>query len=38
MLYDKISGKRPAGKHKSRWIEAVDEDARKILSIRNWKR
>jgi hypothetical protein len=35
MLYDKIGGKRPVGKPKRRWIEAVEENAKKMLSIRN---
>jgi hypothetical protein len=28
----------PVGKPKSRWTETVEEDCRKILGIRNWKR
>jgi hypothetical protein len=30
--------KRPAGKPKRIWIKAVQEDSKKILGIRNWKK
>jgi hypothetical protein len=32
-----IGDKRHVGKHKTRWNEAVVEDSKKILSIRNQK-
>ena len=38
MLYYTIGGKIPVGKTKRRWIEAVEEEPKKILGIRNWKR
>jgi hypothetical protein len=28
----------PVGRPKGRWIEAVQEDPKKILGIRNWER
>jgi len=33
-----IGGRRPVGKPKRRWIYAVEEESKKILSIRKWKR
>lgn len=30
-------GRRPAGRPRARWEENVDEDARGLLGIRNWK-
>jgi hypothetical protein len=38
ILYSSSGGKLPVSKLKIRWIEAVEEDAKKIPSIRNWKR
>lgn len=32
-----IGGIRRVGKHRNRWIAAVEENARKILGIRNWR-
>jgi hypothetical protein len=31
-------GKRPVGKPRERWINAVEIDSREILIVRNWKR
>jgi hypothetical protein len=31
-------GKRPVGKPRQRWINAVEIDSREILKVRNWKR
>jgi hypothetical protein len=31
-------GKRPAGKPRKRWINAVEIGSREILKVRNWKR
>jgi hypothetical protein len=31
-------GKRPVGKPRKRWINAVEIDSREILKVRNWKR
>jgi len=33
-----ISGRRPVGKPKRRWLCAVEEESKKILGIRNWER
>jgi hypothetical protein len=30
--------KRPVGKPRKRWINAVEIDSREILKVRNWKR
>ena len=38
ILYSSSGGNLPVSKLKIRWIEAVEEDAKKIPSIRNWKR
>jgi hypothetical protein len=38
MLHNATDGKRPAGKTKIRWIEAVGEDSKNILGVRNWRR
>jgi hypothetical protein len=38
ILYNTIGGKRPVGKPKRRWTEAVEDDSKKILGTRNWKR
>jgi hypothetical protein len=38
MLYNTIGGKLPLGKPKRRWIEAVEENAKTILSIQYWER
>jgi hypothetical protein len=38
LLYNSSGGILPVRKLKIRWIEAVEEDAKKILSIKNWKR
>jgi hypothetical protein len=37
-IYNTIVGKRPVGKPRRRWMKAVQEDSKKILSVRNWKR
>jgi hypothetical protein len=33
-----VREKRLVSKPKTRWNEAVEEDSKKILSIRNWRR
>jgi hypothetical protein len=38
LLYNTNGGKRPVSKPKRRWNEAVEENSRKILGIRNWKK
>jgi hypothetical protein len=31
-------GKRPVGKPRERWINAVEIDSKEMLKVRNWKR
>jgi hypothetical protein len=31
-------GKRPVGKPRKRWINAVEIDSKEIFKVRNWKR
>jgi hypothetical protein len=38
MLHYRTGSKRPVGKPKRSWTEAVEEDCKKILDIRNWKK
>jgi hypothetical protein len=38
ILYSTIGGRRRAGKPRARWIDAVEEDAKKLMGVRNWKR
>jgi hypothetical protein len=38
ILYNSSGGNLPVSKLKIRWIETVEEDTKKIPSIRNWKR
>jgi hypothetical protein len=38
ILHNTIAGQRPVAKPKRRWIEAVEEDSKKMLGTRNWKR
>jgi len=33
-----FGGRRPVGEPKRRWIYAVEEESKKILSLRKWKR
>jgi hypothetical protein len=38
ILESNFIGKRPVGKPRKRWINAVEIDSREILKVRNWKR
>jgi hypothetical protein len=38
ILYSTIGGRRRARKPRNRWIDAVEEDAKKLMGVRNWKR
>jgi hypothetical protein len=41
ILYSTISGRRRArraGKTRNRWINTVEDDAKKLMGVRNWKR
>jgi hypothetical protein len=38
ILYSTIGGRRRAGKPRTSWIGAVEEDAKKLMGVRNWKR
>jgi hypothetical protein len=38
ILESNFIGKRPVGKPRNRWINAVEIDSREILKVRNWKR
>jgi hypothetical protein len=38
LLYSTISDRRRVGKARKRWIDAVEEDAKKLMGVRNWKR
>ncbi|PSN43395.1 hypothetical protein C0J52_21134 [Blattella germanica] len=37
ILNNTIGGQRRVGKPRSRWIDAVGEDARRVLGLRNWR-
>jgi ribosome modulation factor len=37
-IYNSSGGNLPVSRLKISWIEAVEEDSKKIPSIRNWKR
>jgi hypothetical protein len=37
-LYNTIGGRRRAGKPRNRWTDAVEEDAKKVMGVRTWKR
>jgi hypothetical protein len=36
-LYSELSGKKPVGKLRRSWTDAVNEDCKEILNIWNWK-
>jgi hypothetical protein len=38
ILESNFIGKRPVGKPRKRWINAVEIDSKEILKLRNWKR
>jgi hypothetical protein len=38
ILYSTIGGRRRAGKPRNRWTDAVEEDGKKLMDIRNWKK
>jgi hypothetical protein len=38
ILYTTIGGRRRVGKPRKRWIDTVEEDAKKLMGVRNWKR
>jgi hypothetical protein len=33
-----IEGRRPVGRPRRRWLDAVDRDVKRMLKCRNWKR
>jgi len=33
-----LEGRRPVGKPRGRWWDAVDRDAKRMLKCRNWRR
>jgi hypothetical protein len=37
VLKSNITGKRPVGKQRKRWVNAVEIDSRVILKLRNWR-
>jgi hypothetical protein len=37
VMAGQMFGKRPVGKHKKRWMDAVKEDSYQILNWRNWE-
>jgi hypothetical protein len=37
VMAGQMSGKRPAGKYKKRWMDAEKEDSYQILKWRNWE-
>jgi hypothetical protein len=37
ILYSTLGGRRCVGKPRKRWIDAVEEDAKKLMGVRNWK-
>jgi hypothetical protein len=38
ILHTTIAGRRRVGKPRKRWIDAVEEDAKELMGVRNWKR
>jgi hypothetical protein len=38
ILYSTIGGRRLVGKPINRWIDVVEEDVKKLMGVRNWKR
>jgi hypothetical protein len=38
ILESNIIGKRPVGKPRKIWVNAMEIDSREILKVRNWKR
>jgi hypothetical protein len=38
ILESNFIGKRPVGKPRKRWINAVEMDSKETLKVRNWKR
>jgi hypothetical protein len=38
ILYSTIGGRRRVGKPRNRWIDVVEEDVKKLMGVRNWKR
>jgi hypothetical protein len=36
--WNTVGGRTRAGKPRNRWIDAVEEDAKKLMGVRNWKR
>jgi hypothetical protein len=38
VLKSNITGKKPIGKPRKRWVNAVEIDSRVILRVRNWRR
>jgi hypothetical protein len=38
ILYSTIGGRRRAGKRRNRWMDAVEEDAKKLMGIGREKR
>jgi hypothetical protein len=38
IIESNIIRKRPAGKPRKRWVNAVEIDSTEILKVRNWKR
>jgi hypothetical protein len=38
VMAGQMFGKRPVGKPKTRWMDAVKEDSYQILNWRNWER
>jgi hypothetical protein len=38
ILGSNIIGRRPVGKPRKRWVNAVELDSREIWEVRNWKR
>jgi hypothetical protein len=38
ILYSTIGGRRCVGKPRKRWIDAVEEDAKKLMGVRNCSR
>jgi hypothetical protein len=33
-----IGGRRPVGRPRRRWIDAVDKDAKRMLKCKNWRK
>jgi hypothetical protein len=38
ILYNAIEGRRRVGKPRNRCIDAVEEDVKKLMGVRKWKR